>query len=67
MGIPRKNYRTTRDIVIPAGTVMYSAAAEFGGISRRQAHVALGPDFTAVLLVRADRDALDSGYVEELV
>lgn len=62
----RPNYRTTRDIVIPAGTVLLTASIEDGGNKRRCAYVPLGPDFTATFLVQAHPDALASGFIEEI-
>lgn len=62
----RPNYRTTRDIVIPAGTILMTAANERGGNQNREAFVEMGPDFTGIFLVQAHPDTLASGFVEEI-
>lgn len=66
MTLARSNYRTTRDIVIPAGTILMTAANERGGNQNREAFMEMGKDFTGVFLVQAHPDALASGFIEEI-
>lgn len=57
-------YKTTRDIVIPAGTVLRRASDQRGGKGYCEAVVGHGRDFTSTLLVQVHPDALASGDFE---
>lgn len=60
-------YRTTRDIVIPAGTVLSRAADQRGGARYTECFVAHGKHFASSLVVQVHSDALASGDFEELL
>lgn len=59
-------YRTTRDIVIPAGTVLERASDQHGGKGYVEEIVALGPNFTGTFLVQVHPDARDCGFLVEM-
>jgi hypothetical protein len=52
--------KTTRDITIPAGTILYPSPNERRGYY--EATVGFGPDFTGYLVVQPHADAFASGY-----
>ena len=59
------SYRTTRDILIPAGTVLFEppvASSRWG--KNHEAVVGLGRDHTAYLSLDVE-DCLSSGFIEE--
>jgi hypothetical protein len=51
---------TTRDIIIPAGTVLLPSPNERKGY--HEAVLGFGPDFSGYLVVQLHPDALASGY-----
>ena len=55
--------RTTRDIVIPAGTLLRPSPDQRRG--HFEVPIAFGPDFTGYLLVQDHPDAYTSGYLED--
>lgn len=57
-------YRTTRDIIIPAGTVLEQAPINRPGYV--EAVVGHGADFTSHLVVQIHADAIASGEFEEV-
>lgn len=59
-------YRTTKDIVIPAGTVLEQAPNNRGGSTYVEAIVGHGADFTSHLVVQVHPDAIASGEFEEI-
>jgi hypothetical protein len=59
-------YRTTKDIIIPAGTELVRAADQRGGRGYVEAVVGHGRDFTSTWVVQAHPDALASGEFEEV-
>lgn len=59
-------YQTTRDIVIPAGTVFSRAADQRGGAGYVECFVAHGSNFTSSLVVQVHSDAVASGDFQEL-
>jgi len=46
---PYRRFRLTREIVVPAGTELFAAPLERGGVDRLEGVVALGKDATAYL------------------
>lgn len=52
--------KTTRDIIIPAGTILHPSPNERKGY--QEAVIAFGPDFTGYLVVQPHADAFASGY-----
>lgn len=60
-------YQTTQDIVIPAGTILRSAANERGGNVFVEAAVGFGKDFTGYLVVQFHPDAVESGFFKIVI
>jgi hypothetical protein len=58
-------FRTTKEIVIPAGTLLTKACNEHGGKGYVETPVAIGKDFTAWLVMQNHADLIASGYVGE--
>lgn len=62
-----KKYRTTRDILVPAGTELGSPPiASTRWMTHHEAFVALDKDHTAYLSMDL-ADGLDAGVIEEMV
>lgn len=59
-------YITTRDIIIPAGSLLTFAADQRGGAEYAECVVANGPDFTSYYVVQVRPDALASGDFAEV-
>lgn len=59
-------YVLTKDIIIPAGTVLARAANERGGSGYVEAVVGHGRDFASRLVVQVHADAIASGEFEEV-
>lgn len=59
-------YQTTREIVIPAGSVFSCAADQRGGAGYVEYFVAHGKNFTSALVVQMHPDAIASGDFKEL-
>lgn len=55
--------RTTKDIVIPAGTRLFDCPPKRGGPEYVEAIVAVGPDFTGYLVLQRHKDLMTSGFV----
>lgn len=59
-------YRTTRDILIPAGTVLRQAAAQRGGRGYVECGVGHNPDFMSHLVVQVHADAEATGVFRKV-
>jgi len=57
-----KTMKTTRDIIIPAGTILHPSPNQRNGYV--EAIIGFGPDFTGYLIVQPHEDAWASGWFE---
>ena len=57
-------YKLKKPIHISKGKILEQAAEQRGGLGFVELPVAIGKDFTAMLVVQIHEDALASGYFE---
>lgn len=60
-------YQTTRDIILPAGTILRQAADERGGKGHVETPIGFGDFFTGHLVVQIHPDAVASGIFKKVI